>query len=1500
MKKKFFLFCLLISIFFLKNVSADTVFSDNFSGVSINADKWIEYDSGGLGGSVGNVRQNNYASIIGNGIWGTNTLKSNITFNRSDILVVQSDFSISTTTGFTNQYAAPLGYGNDITLSTATTTEYYILQVNTGGTFFIISKSLGNTNETKNTGIAIVPEEKYRAIMTVSTTTGATFQLYKQSDGYATDIFAGLGVNKTLSKGSFSGTNVFVSNKTSGITVNLYNFSVSGNFSAPSAPLNLTTTVQNSRVLLSWNVPSSNGGSVISDYRIQYKLSSDSTWLDFAHTASSSTSITVNNLINGSLYDFKVAAINSIGEGGYSNISSATPFINVPSAPLNLIATNNFSNQVDLSWSEPSLSGGSSIFDYLVEYKLSSSQNWSTFSDGVSASTLAHVNGLSNGSSYDFRVLAFNSYGFGDYATTTKFAIEINPVAPVASLVSISGLSRVDSLLTATYSYFDENSDQEGSSIYRWLRSDSVGGQYSVIADATSTNYTLSFDDLNKYIKFEVTPVSVVTPYQGLAVLSNSIGPVTQPDFLYHILSTGQSLSLGYDGAPALSTSQPYSNKMLNGSNVLVPLVENGLETHSSAMANGITNLSGGTYQIAVTRNGVGSTAYAGLKKGTTPYNNGLNQVSLIKSGAISLGKVSRVAAISNIHGETDHSLGNAAYYEGYLNEWQRDYENDIKSITGQSGIIPMFIDQISSFTGAGSANSGIPAAQLAASENNSQKIIMVGPKYYYNYATVYHLNNLSYRWLGEYHAKVIKKVVFDRETWKPLSPEVIERNENVIYAKFHVPVGNIVFDNVLVMPKTNYGFEYFDDGSSSSISSVEIINSNTVKVTLSSAPTGNNQRLRYAYSGTPTSKPGAQIEGSARGNLRDTDPAVSLSGNTLYDWSVQFDKSIAVNNNIPSNLVYQNNNVYIRSLAINSLQPTITNIPTSYSITPALPSGLNFATSTGIISGTPTVTLATTTYTVTATNSGGSTSFDLTMKINDATPTNLSYTNSNTFIKDSAISSLTPTVTGLNLIYSITPALPSGLNFATSTGIISGTPTVTLATTTYTVTATNSGGSTSFDLTMKINDATPTNLSYTNSNTFIKDSAISSLTPTVTGLNLIYSITPALPSGLNFATSTGIISGTPTVTLATTTYTVTATNSGGSTSFDLTMKINDNIQNNNEVMLNSITYNQIGGGVITHVKTYAQVSVLVTFNQGVTDYPKITIVAPGNYADVSNANMTKISPSTWSYTWTVINDISVEGLANISISGNSLNGSSFNFSNASSIEIDSYSPSVSSFTTNYISSSSAILSVVTNENATCKFSNTEKSYEEMNLMSNTSTTTHSNLLTNLNPDTPYNYYIRCSDKYGSVMMWSAHVYFKTLSVSGVASLSADSPVRIILSNDGTANNYYENGWEWKMRITLPSNQNNLALKFNDWSFGDKIISTAGNMKYYSEQIINGLGSIGEPVLISSNSYLDNILIPTDADLSRDGIQTDIRIKVKIPNNTLPGSYSTSYGIRSQ
>ena len=87
--------------------------------------------------------------------------------------------------------------------------------------------------------------------------------------------------------------------------------------------------------------------------------------------------------------------------------------------------------------------------------------------------------------------------------------------------------------------------------------------------------------------------------------------------------------------------------------------------------------------------------------------------------------------------------------------------------------------------------------------------------------------------------------------------------------------------------------------------------------------------------------------------------------------------------------------------------------------------------------------------------------------------PSNLSYTPSTiSGTVGTAISSLTPTVTGTVDTYSVDPALPDGLSIDAGSGVISGTPTAVAASDTYTVTAANEGGSTTATVTVTVNSA--------------------------------------------------------------------------------------------------------------------------------------------------------------------------------------------------------------------------------------------------------------------------------------------------------------------------------------------------------------------------------------------------------------------------------------------
>jgi len=144
------------------------------------------------------------------------------------------------------------------------------------------------------------------------------------------------------------------------------------------------------------------------------------------------------------------------------------------------------------------------------------------------------------------------------------------------------------------------------------------------------------------------------------------------------------------------------------------------------------------------------------------------------------------------------------------------------------------------------------------------------------------------------------------------------------------------------------------------------------------------------------------------------------------------------------------------------------------------------------------------------------------------------------------------PVATGGNgaLIYSLTPALPSGLSFNENTRVISGTP-ASAASGTYTYTVTDEDGDTNqitFRITVEADtepdfDSTtiPTQMVYTTGRPLTL--------PAATGGNppVTYSITPRLPSGLRFNSNTRRISGTPT-SASSDTYTYTVTDKNGDT----------------------------------------------------------------------------------------------------------------------------------------------------------------------------------------------------------------------------------------------------------------------------------------------------------------------------------------------------------------
>ena len=217
---------------------------------------------------------------------------------------------------------------------------------------------------------------------------------------------------------------------TSPLSISTSTISINGNCSGVSVPAQIASvnaTAGDTSVSLSWSAPF-NGGSPITDYIIEYKNSSSTTYTIFNDGISTVTSASASSLSNGVSYNFRISALNSAGAGVTSSIITATPVATAsrPTQITNVTASSGDSSVV-LSWSAP-FNGGSPIIDYIIEYKNNNSNNYTIFNDGLSANTSVTVSSLINSVNYNFRVSALNSAGAG----VTSSIITATPVATVS------------------------------------------------------------------------------------------------------------------------------------------------------------------------------------------------------------------------------------------------------------------------------------------------------------------------------------------------------------------------------------------------------------------------------------------------------------------------------------------------------------------------------------------------------------------------------------------------------------------------------------------------------------------------------------------------------------------------------------------------------------------------------------------------------------------------------------------------------------------------------------------------------------------------------------------------------------------------------------------------------------------------------------------------------------------------------------------------------------
>jgi predicted phage tail protein len=242
---------------------------------------------------------------------------------------------------------------------------------------------------------------------------------------------------------------------------NAYTYAAAPTATKPGAPATLTGTGGKGWLTATWAYPADDGGSAVTQYRVQYNRGMDNTcsnpgsgtWSALEPVTAPSLTFTWSGLANGN-YCIRVYADNVVGNGTAARMTSGRTAVQVmtaPGDPRSATAESTLAGEITLSWLAPLDDGGSPITFYRVRSGsvsgssvTCSSANTGTTDDNVLTTSFT-LTGLSSSSWYCMRVRATNTLGTSNYVYVgpVRASPLAAPSAPV-SVVVTPGTNKVD------------------------------------------------------------------------------------------------------------------------------------------------------------------------------------------------------------------------------------------------------------------------------------------------------------------------------------------------------------------------------------------------------------------------------------------------------------------------------------------------------------------------------------------------------------------------------------------------------------------------------------------------------------------------------------------------------------------------------------------------------------------------------------------------------------------------------------------------------------------------------------------------------------------------------------------------------------------------------------------------------------------------------------------------------------------------------------------------
>jgi hypothetical protein len=348
---------------------------------------------------------------------------------------------------------------------------------------------------------------------------------------------------------------VFAYGSSSSFPVGSYrasNYWVDVTFAPISAPGTVTgaTAVAGGKTSanVSWTAPSTGGAPT--SYKITPYIGTTAQAATTITGTPPATSKTVTGLTTGQTYTFTVQAINPTGPGTASAKSNAvTPLTAVaPSVPTDVDAEP-ATGSARVTWTVPAADGDSAITGYTITpYVGATAQTATTVDASTTAKT---ITGLSDGTSYTFKVVATN--GVGNSAASAASAA-IVPRATIFEFASPSLVDSGDSSSAELGVKFKSDSSGSITGIRFYKAAANAGTHIGSLWSATGTRLAQATFTTESASGWQhVTFASPVTVTAGTTYVASYFAPQG------HYSATGGGLSNAFDNVPLHALSNATS-----------------------------------------------------------------------------------------------------------------------------------------------------------------------------------------------------------------------------------------------------------------------------------------------------------------------------------------------------------------------------------------------------------------------------------------------------------------------------------------------------------------------------------------------------------------------------------------------------------------------------------------------------------------------------------------------------------------------------------------------------------------------------------------------------------------------------------------------------------------------------------------------------------------------------------------------------------------------------